>query len=343
MKSPDTRVQLAGPGDLLAVIPLLLGFHPQDSLVIVAVHGPQHRVRLALRYDLPDPPDRDTAAGITSHITGVLNREDITTVLVAGYGPGTLVTPLADRIRPALEEAGITLHDLLRIEDGRYWSYLCTDPACCPPEGLPLDPASPAAASLQAQGATAAPSRSALAATIAPVTGPEAEAMKRATARAEHAAMRQFHDGGKAAWYEAGRKSVIRFVTTYRDGRAVTSPARIARLTVALAALPVRDDAWARMTPGHRDAHLRLWTDVTRHAQPGYVPAPASLLAFCAWQSGDGALATIALQRALDDDPEYSMALLLLDALRAGIPPSAAVLNMTPEEVAASYHDRQHS
>ena len=31
------------------------------------------------------------------------------------------------------------------------------------------------------------------------------------------------------------------------------------------------------MDPGHRDAHLRLWTDLTRRAQPGYIPAPASL------------------------------------------------------------------
>ena len=33
------------------------------------------------------------------------------------------------------------------------------------------------------------------------------------------------------------------------------------------------------MDPDHRDVHLRLWTDLTRHAQPGYIAAPASLLA----------------------------------------------------------------
>jgi len=61
------------------------------------------------------------------------------------------------------------------------------------------------------------------------------------------------------------------------------------------------------------------------------------LLAFTAWQSGEGALANIALDRALADIPGYSMALLLRDALAAGMPPSAARLPMTPEEVAASY------
>ncbi|MGH3193064.1 MAG: DUF4192 domain-containing protein, partial [Streptosporangiaceae bacterium] len=99
----------------------------------------------------------------------------------------------------------------------------------------------------------------------------------------------------------------------------------------------VRDDAWARMDPGHRDAHRRLWTDVVRRAQPGHVAAPASLLAFVAWQCGDGALANVALDRALADDPGYSMALLLRQVISAGAPPSLARLPMSPEEVAASY------
>ena len=78
---------------------------------------------------------------------------------------------------------------------------------------------------------------------------------------------------------------------------------------------------------------------MVRRAQPGYVPAPAALLAFVAWQSGDGALANVALDRALADDPRYSMALLLRQVITAGAPPSLARLPMTPEEVAASYDD----
>ena len=111
----------------------------------------------------------------------------------------------------------------------------------------------------------------------------------------------------------------------------------MAWLSVALAHLPVRDDAWARMDPGHRDAHLRLWTDVVRRARPAYLAAPASLLAFTAWQSGEGALANIAIDRALAADPGYSLAHLLRDILDAGVPPSEARLPMTPEQVADSY------
>jgi hypothetical protein len=62
------------------------------------------------------------------------------------------------------------------------------------------------------------------------------------------------------------------------------------------------------------------------------------LLAFTAWQRGNGALANIALDRALADQPGYSMATLLRQALDGGAPPSMARLPMTPEEVAASYN-----
>ena len=78
---------------------------------------------------------------------------------------------------------------------------------------------------------------------------------------------------------------------------------------------------------------------MVRRAQPGHVAAPAALLAFVAWQSGDGALANVALDRALADDPRYSMALLLRQVITAGAPPSLARLPMTPEEVAASYDE----
>jgi hypothetical protein len=134
-----------------------------------------------------------------------------------------------------------------------------------------------------------------------------------------------------------GLAAVGAMITRYREGGRFTADYEIARITVALRDLRVRDDAWARMDPGHAEAHQRLWTDVVRRAQPGYVAAPAALLAFIAWQSGHGALANVALDRALADDPRYSMALLLRQVITAGAPPALARLPMTPEEVAASY------
>ena len=170
--------------------------------------------------------------------------------------------------------------------------------------------------------------------------------MVRATRRAEARARRLIREAGnrtgrkarRRALYGPGLLAVADAIARYREGRSLASRNAAAWLALVLEELPVRDDAWARMDPDHNEAHLRLWTDVTRLAQPGYAAAPAALLAFTAWQSGNGALANVALDRALADQPGYSMATLLRQALDSGAPPSMARLPMTPEDVAASYN-----
>ena len=337
-------LRVGSPADMLAIVPHLLGFVPDHSLVIVGARGARHRIGVTFRYDLPDPSDRQAAASIASHAVSVLASQQFTTAVVIGYGPGPLVTPIADAIRQTISETDLELRDVLRVHDGRYWSYLCTNPSCCPPAGVPFDldghPASVAMTATTGHGVLA--SRDELAATIAPLTGPAADTMRQETARAERIAARlitRTATTGSSArpLIDRGLTAVQTAITTYRDDRAIELRGQFAWLALTLTSLPVRDDAWARMDPTHARAHQRLWTDLVRHAQPGYIAAPAALLAFTAWQNGNGALANLALDRALTDTPGYSMAQLLRDAIDAGAPPSVAVLPMTPEEVAASY------
>jgi Domain of unknown function (DUF4192) len=191
-------------------------------------------------------------------------------------------------------------------------------------------------------GKVALPDRAALAATIAPATGPAAKSIRTAARRAESRARQLIttatdSQAAHRLLATEGRSAVAEAIAAYRHGGTITSDDQIAWLALTLRSLPVRDDAWARMDPAHTGAHRRLWTDVTRRAADRYVPAPASLLAFTAWQSGDGALANIALDRALAAAPGYSMALLLRQAIDSGMPPSTARLPMTPDQVAASY------
>jgi Domain of unknown function (DUF4192) len=358
------RIRVSSVTGFLAVIPHLLGFHPSRSMVVVGLDARRGRIVLAFRYDLPDPPDAARARDIAEHAAAVLRKRRIRTAIAAGYGEGTLVTPVAEQLRAGLRGAGIAMRDVLRVQDGRYWSYVCTDPGCCPPDGVPFDvSAHPAAAAMTAAGMPARPDRESLADSVAPLTGQAAESMRLATERAvlraaELIASLGAPDGSSAntagassrvssspsgtpggLWLavEAGREAVRAAISIYRHGGRITDHDQLAWLTVTIADLRVRDDAWARMEPRHRADHQRLWTDVVRHACEPYVPAPASLLAFIAWQSGDGALANVAIERALAADPEYSMAHLIGQALDAGLPPSAARLPMTPEEVEASY------
>lgn len=349
---PDLTVKAGSPASLLAIIPHLLGFRPQDSMVVLGVSPPRDRVRVTLRYDLPDPPGPAGAAGeseaaeIAGHMAAVIGAQRLPALIAVGYGSAARVGPVAGALRQAAGEAGLDVRDILRVEDGRFWSCLCADEACCPAAGTPFDPdGEPAAAALDQAGKHVLPDRAAVAARVAPLGGAAATAMRQATRRAERQASRLIAKTrtssrlGPARQLVAaqGLTAVGSMIAAYRAGDRHATDYQYAWVTVALHDLRVRDDAWARMDPAHADAHLRLWIDVTRRAQPGHVAAPAALLAFVAWQSGDGALANVALDRSLADDPGYSMAQLLREVITAGAPPSLARLPMTPEEVAASY------
>jgi hypothetical protein len=339
------RIQVGSPADILAVVPHLMGFHPRQSFVVIGAAGPRRRVELGFRYDLPDPPGAAAAAEIADHAVAVLTERGASTVIGIGYGPGRLVTPVADALAAAARRRRLELRDLLRVEDGRYWSYLCANVACCPPDGIPFDYQShPAAAAMTLAGLAAYPDRGAVEAGVAPPAGDAARAMEeaidRACLRAQALVDRAQRHGPGAPLrlaISAGRRAVREAIGVYRGGGRITDTDRLAWLAVSLVHLAVRDDAWARMVPEHRRAHLALWADIVRRTDGPWVPAPASLLAFTAWQAGDGTLANVALDRALTADPDYSMARLLRDILAAGVPPSQARLPMTPEEVAESY------
>jgi Domain of unknown function (DUF4192) len=351
-QEPAVVVRAGSPPALLRLIPHLLGFVPEASLVVIGVAPPRDRIRVTLRYDLPDPPETDPIAELAAHAVGVLGAQRLTAAVAVGYGPEALVTPVAHELRDAAWQAEIDVCEFLRVQDGRYWSYACGNEACCPAAGVPFDadPADPdEAAALASVGARVLAGRAAVAARVAPLGGIAAESMRQATRRAELHVARLLARVRKSARLGAARHMIAAeglaavgtMITRYRDGGRFASDDEIARITVALRDLRVRDDAWARMDPAHADAHLRLWIDVVRRAQPRYVAAPAALLAFVAWQSGDGALANVALDRALADDPRYSMATLLRQVITAGAPPSLARLPMTPQEVAASYDDAE--
>jgi hypothetical protein len=341
-------VRAGSPAALLRLIPHLTGFVPETSLIVIGVSPPRDRIRVTLRYDLPDPPEPDLVTDLAAHAVSVLTAQRLTAAVAVGYGPESVVTPVARELRDAAWQAGLDVREILRVQDARYWSYLCGNEACCPAAGVPFDPAPADPAEARALAAVGDPvlsGRAALAARVAPLGGIAAESMRQATRRAERHVTRLLSRVRKSSRLGAARRMIIAegltavgtMITRYRGGGRFTTDDEIARITVALRDLRVRDDAWARMDPAHADGHLRLWTDVVRRAQPGYVAAPAALLAFVAWQSGNGALANVALDRALADDPRYSMATLLREVITAGAPPALARLPMTPEEVAASY------
>ena len=65
----------------------------------------------------------------------------------------------------------------------------------------------------------------------------------------------------------------------------------------------------------------RLLAAVARRAPAGDRAAPLASLAWLSWWSGDGVRARLLVARALEDDPAYSLALLVATLVDHSVPP----------------------
>jgi hypothetical protein len=73
------QVRAGSPESLLAIVPHLLGFVPQASLVVIGTEAPHDRIKVTLRYDLPDPPGAGVSADVISTKRGCSSKRRPTT------------------------------------------------------------------------------------------------------------------------------------------------------------------------------------------------------------------------------------------------------------------------
>lgn len=312
-------LELRSPADILAIVPYLLGFHPDNDLVVVSFAGT--RLNVTARMDLPDADATPAAAeGAVDHLAEIIGQT-ATTAVVITYGPETVAAKTLRATIAALAARGVTTGEALRVTGNRWFSHDSDDPDGCPGDGALYHPAySRIAAEAVFRGRVALPDRAAVAAQIDPVTGPAREAMRQATHEARRRLLPKLGRAGlDDAPLRLGEHAIAAAFDRRRRGGRLTDD-EAALLTVLLTHRLIRDHAWRR-TDGE-DRHVQLWAELTRRAEPDLAAAPATLLAFAAWRSGDGALANIAVDRALDADPGYRLARVLAAALAAGIPPS---------------------
>ena len=172
---PAPVLRMRDPGELLAALPYLLGFHPRDSLVVLAFGGRSgRRVGLTQRVDLPPP---EHVAAVCAAVAGnmQLARATGAGVLVVGGGdpdPAGTRPPRADVVVAAT--AALAGHGVpVRM---RAWSagtaagapWACYDECRCA-GALPNPGATPLAATAVAAGVLVHADRAELEQLVAPV------------------------------------------------------------------------------------------------------------------------------------------------------------------------------
>jgi hypothetical protein len=270
-QQPTLMIRASSPAALLRLIPHLLGFVPEASLIVIGVAPPRDRIRVTLRYDLPDPPAADLVAEIAAHALGVLSAQRLTAAVAVGYGPEALVTPVATELREAAGQAAIEVREFLRVQDGRYWSYVCGNQKCCPAEGVPFDTAAadPAeAAALASVSDRVLASRAAVAARVAPLGGIAAESMRQATRRAEQHVARLLTKVRKSARLGAARHMIApeglaavgAMITRYRDGGQVRGGGSRSPAACCGLRRPPTSSAWSSRCSRTRTRHCGHWS-----------------------------------------------------------------------------------
>ncbi len=286
--------------DLIGLVPYLIGFHPEESLVVIVIED--GRVAVTARVDL---------------------------TAVSGRGsPDALVGRLFDRY-PAAGAWFIAYTG----DDELAWDVLC---ACAALGGQvrvqrllqvgpdawrsdePDGPSGPIGREVPSVAAEAAvlglpvrPSRGALAAGI---SGPPEGEVEDLAARFRVAEIALDRLGAR------GRRHLLR--------RLLASSGTLDREdSVRLALLVQHGEAQVRvlrqLSGGSAEQHLALWTRIVRHTLPAHRPAVLGLLGMSAWQNGDGALAMVCLEQLDRLDPLEPLAAMLDWLNEEVVPPHA--------------------
>jgi len=307
-------------GALIAAVPHLLGYHPNDSLVVLSLTTDvPATVDLILRVDLPNMTD---AAQVAEGLTQIALRQRMSRVALLVVAPadepdgGAGELPQADLVdvcRKGFERADIAVLARLWIGSTRQsGQWRCYDHPSC--GGVMPDPSTtPFAAMCVADGAITYASRQDKAAILAPAP---ADVLARRAALL--AAPLDTADGG-----DLGRDFalVAAAVESARCGALPDSDEELVELARALASKQVRDACLSFGNTEADQAAAALWQCLTRGIPSPHRAQPAALVAFAAYGRGDGVMATIALDVASAAQPDHELTGLLRDALMAGIRP----------------------
>ncbi|WP_062520698.1 DUF4192 family protein [Demequina silvatica] len=316
---------ITGPGELASLLPTLLGFQPRESVVTVLLRE-RGELGAILRLDVWDLINDE--ASLAAHDLGwAAMREGARRAVVLAYtdreDEGCLA--LATAVN-ALEDTVATVEPWM-VTDGRYYNPGCEDPRCCPPGGRAVPAAT--ARSARSRGPSVDPG-----ATRAPAA--ERRLVARAAARWERRRARgeeEWRGESAELWRRAlnegvegpaplGRlaaslgdvrvRDALLLMLIPRSGRAVRDALAGRDSTAVAAALgsglrPSRPPVAARFA-----AARTLLEEVLEHAPRRLCASAASTLAVMAWWEESPGVARAWCAVALDHDPGYRLALLVL-------------------------------
>ncbi|PWN03644.1 hypothetical protein DJ010_06000 [Nocardioides silvaticus] len=310
-----TTLRVRCAEDLIAVAPVVLGFHPKDSVVMITSDGDRP---FQARSDLPEPTaSHDELESLAEDFVGGARRNGVRSpAFVFFSADDAAVRRVWPVLRQRCRQRLLTVAAAIRA-DGRRWYPLVGDRQLRA-SGVPYDVSNhPFVAEAVLRGIVIAKDRAAVVASVAPDPAAQqaiATVLWSTGLDVEPPPRNGAHRRRWGEWLQ-------RLVAAHVGAGSTATDEEVARIAWAARDLRVRDAAWALITRADADRHRAFWTDVVRRVPDALVPAPAALLGWAAWQAGHGALAWIAVDRCREVDPDYGMAAILAGCLEQAVPP----------------------
>ncbi|WP_433684132.1 DUF4192 domain-containing protein [Nocardia sp. CA-119907] len=343
-RGPAGALHVDDPGELIVAVPAMVGFVPERSLVVAVLGGASDPGRspiidAVVRFDLDhEGGRRGLAAACAECVTQICAAEGATEVLAvivddrarepqrthrhgaASTGPlGALIAAFARRL--AAQEVYLEGAWAVRaIEaDQRWWSL----PDANHYGTLPDPATSMVAVAHVLEGRPIRAARSELTDLVAT----DDELVRQVAAHLD-SARAIAHEGYAAAvrrgdpnGYHRRALEHLLWQIANTDSGACLTAREYAEVAAALRDRIVRDALFGLAIGDHAAAAENLWVALVRALSGSDRADAATLLGYSAYIRGDGPLAGIALQAALDADPVHSLANLLEISLRTGMRP----------------------
>ncbi len=281
--------------DLVAFVPLALGFVPSDSAVLVTfdAHGSSFHARIDLRAE-------DSLDEVVETLLAACVRHRVVSVFLICWADAALTEDVAWRFSDRFTDEGVEVRDVLRVEEDRWFAVLPGHPLH-EYDGVPIDlDAHPFSAHAVLAGDVRYRTRADLRASIdalpearpLPPGQPYPPRLLGGLVRDAIAQSRALSDEELAA-----------LVTSVRHGAR-------------------RDQVWSHLERTGAARALVWWREVVRRVPDEQAADVCAVLAFVAWLAGNGALAWCAIDRARRSRSDHSLAELVADLLDNACAPS---------------------
>lgn len=331
---------IQGLGQLVAVLPYQLGYRPTDSLVLVclkptAQDSPRARMVLTARVGMRDS---DEPMAVALALLPAIERTAPDEVVCLAYeGEVADSRSFLDTLSWVAQRRGVSRVRLIRVW-ADHWADGAQDDSEWEP--IPRAPTVPAVADFVLRGRDPSRTREEVEHSLSRGLEP--------TRTAQIAACMQDYgqDPAGDVAIPAGLQTVANVLQSAESDPDLLDPVKVASVAVMLQYEEARDALLQSVAPGlvAEDIGMGQMMALAEDALPvlsgvddgavarfarlaAQVPhesasAAWSCCAYFAWWVGDGTLANIAVNKAIEKDPHYRLAQLIDTALRTALPPS---------------------